>query len=703
MAARSDGVPVAADDPLSATIDSLMRLTPAVAGRLQRLELLSVRDLLFHLPMRYMDQTQVTPMDAMEVGVDALVAGECEGCAIRYFGRRRVLEVGLSDECGFVLLRFFHFFRGYQQRFRAGARLRCYGRVRAGRRCLEMIHPEVKSVPADGTVPVDDRLTPVYPSTEGLRQDMLRRLIDKALQIDSLADCLNQLPPAVLSGTWLPLDEALRLVHQPPPGLNPDELVNGTHPAIRRLAFEELLAHQTVLLMRRRNARQHKAPELNGNPERIHALIRSLPFSLTGAQQRVWDEIAADMTQPVPMLRLLQGDVGSGKTVVAALAAARALDAGCQCCIMVPTELLAQQHLRNLRVWLEPFSMECLLLTGRSKAAERRAGLQRIESGDPVLVIGTHALIQEHVSFPRLGLIVIDEQHRFGVQQRLHLLYKGSVDNEARPHQLIMTATPIPRTLAMTMYTDLDLSVLDELPVPKRIKTAVISAARRDDVLEKVRTAVADKRRIYWVCNLIDESEMLDARPAVEVFEQLRKTLPDMRLALLHGRMKSGEKDKVMSAFAAGDIDVLVATTVIEVGIDVPEANVMIIENAERFGLAQLHQLRGRIGRAGSAGDCVLLYEGPLSSMARQRLDVMRKTLDGFAIAEHDLKLRGPGELLGARQTGLPEMRIANLVRDRRLLPKVRQAAERLLCDYPDAVPDLLKRWHSARAEYADA
>lgn len=683
-------------------LDTPIRELPGVGARVEaRLRHIGVQnlgDLLFHLPFRWDDRTRIVPLGALRPGQEALVQGTIELAQLR-FGRRRSLLCRIADGSGALTLRFFHFNRTQQAALERGRSLRCFGLARRGQQGLEMIHPEYQLLAAADDAAVEQTLTPVYPATEGLSQGLLRRLVQRALAaLDSNPAALRELlPEKLLAGLRLPpLREALQCAHNPPAGADTARLLDGSHPALRRLAFEELLAHQLSLRLLRREVRALRAPPLPPGSTLAGTLQERLPFRLTRAQQRVLEELRADLARDVPMLRLVQGDVGSGKTVVAALAAAQALAAGCQVALMAPTELLAEQHHASFAAWFGELGVEPLLLSGRTRRAGRATVLARLASGEAVLAIGTHALFQQDVAFGRLGLVIVDEQHRFGVHQRLALLQKG-VAGALYPHQLIMTATPIPRTLAMTVFADLDVSVIDELP-PGRppVRTHVLSNARRDEVIARIERACAGGRQAYWVCPLIDESESLQCQAAVATQQALAAALHGRRVGLLHGRLKAAEKQRAMTAFRSGAMDLLVATTVIEVGVDVPNASLMIIENAERLGLSQLHQLRGRVGRGNRESDCVLMYQPPLGETARARLETMRLTTDGFRIAEKDLELRGPGELLGTRQTGLQSLRVANLVRDARLVPQVQRAAEALLRYQPQAVAALLQRWISA-------
>jgi ATP-dependent DNA helicase RecG len=612
---------------------------------------------------------------------------------IVYRGRRSLL-VRIGDGTGQLTLRFFHFSSQQKNGFRAGATVTCFGDVRAGPVGLEMVHPEYRVLRASQSPAVSASLTPVYPSTEGVQQARLRNLVGQALDRLRASPPPELLPAKVRESQRMPaLVEALEYLHRPPPDADLAQLADGRHPCRLRLAFEELLAHYLSLRKLRQLANRERAVPLAGGGAAVRRFVDKLPFELTAAQRRVVSEIGADLGKPHPMMRLVQGDVGSGKTVVAAIACLQAIRRGVQAAVMAPTELLAEQHLQNFSEWLRDESFDIAWLAGSLRSARRRATLDAIADGRARLVIGTHALFQEGVEFDKLALVVIDEQHRFGVHQRMALRDKGA-GRDSLPHQLVMTATPIPRTLAMAAYADLDLSVIDELPPGrKEVVTVAMPESRRGEVVERVRSACETGQQAYWVCPLIAESELQDSRAAEESFDFLRRALPTLAIGLVHGRMSASAKDGAMRAFKAGDIDVLVATTVIEVGVDVPNASLMIIESAERMGLSQLHQLRGRVGRGAAQSHCVLLYKQPLGQLAKNRLAVLRETNDGFVVAERDLELRGPGELLGTRQTGLPQYRIADLVRDAHLMPAVRAAAETLQQEAPANADALILRW----------
>ncbi|HEU5339260.1 MAG TPA: ATP-dependent DNA helicase RecG [Sulfuricaulis sp.] len=680
-------------------VTALKGVGPKLANKLKRLNLHTVQDVLFHLPLRYQDRTRLIRIGSLRPGREAVVEGEIELADVVFRGRRSLI-CRVSDGTGHLHLRFFYFNAIQQQNLARGRRLRLFGQVRFGPVGLEMIHPEYEFTDGAQPAPAEENLTPLYPSTTGVHQLSLRKIARQALEkhLDKIHEWL---PPAVLQELKLPtLTEALALVHQPPPHTPVELLAEGKHPAVRRLAFEELLAHHLSLKRLRAQMQTEKAPVITGSGELINQLLAGLPFRLTPAQARVLDEILHDLRQQHPMQRLVQGDVGSGKTIVAALASLGAIESGLQVAVMAPTELLADQHLKNFSGWLEPLGISVVGLSGKLNGRARQNVLEKIVAGQAAIAVGTQALFQEGVEFTDLGLIVVDEQHRFGVHQRLALREKGR-RGERRPHQLIMTATPIPRTLAQSLYADLDVSVIDELPPGRQpVETVAIPSARRADVVSRIREACTAGRQVYWVCPLIEESETLELETATDTAEALREALPDLRLALIHGRLKPLEKEKIMAAFKRGDVQLLVATTVIEVGVDVPNASLMVIENAERLGLSQLHQLRGRIGRGTAESHCVLLYQPPLSEMARARLAAMRETSDGFEIARRDLEMRGPGEMLGTRQAGMPQFHIADLLRDRALLECIQSVAEQVLKEYPECVEPIVRRWRGSAEEY---
>ena len=686
-----------------APLSTLPGVGARIAGKLVARGLESLQDLWLQLPRGYEDRTALTPIRLLQPGVPAQVEGRVEAVE-RGFRYRPMLRVALGDESRATLvLRFFHFRGPQAAQFQPGARIRAYGTPRPGQRGLEIVHPSYTVLGEQDAATLGDRLDPVYPAVEGVGPATLKRLITLALDRLPGDDVLELLPPGLLAGQGLPgLREALLTVHRPPRDADVDALLAGTHPAQRRLAVEELLAHH-LSMRRQRIARQAHAAAPLARDALAQGLRAHLPFALTAAQERVFAEVRGDLARPVPMLRLVQGDVGSGKTVVAAMAALMAVADGRQAALMAPTELLAEQHLANLRGWLEPLGIEVAWLAGKVTGRARTRALADVADGRAKVVVGTHALMQQGVAFDDLALAIIDEQHRFGVHQRLALRDKGGEGGRV-PHQLVMTATPIPRTLAMAAYADLDVSVIDELPPGRTpVQTVVMAAGRRPELIERIRAACAAGRQAYWVCTIIDESDEVVAQAAQATFEELSATLPGIRVGLVHGRMKAAEKQAAMRAFKGGRIGLLVATTVIEVGVDVPNASLMVIENAERLGLAQLHQLRGRVGRGREASSCVLLYQPPLSRMARERLETMRETGDGFVIAEKDLELRGPGELLGTRQTGLAAFRVADLQRDAGMLPLVHDIGERLLEEQPAVAVRLVERWVGAAARYASA
>ncbi|WDY57991.1 ATP-dependent DNA helicase RecG [Pseudomonas sp. PSKL.D1] len=675
------------------SVTALKGVGEAMAEKLAKVGLENLQDLLFHLPLRYQDRTRVVPIGQLRPGQDAVIEGVVSGADVT-MGKRRSLVVRLGDGSGVLSLRFYHFSNAQKEGLKRGTHLRCYGEARPGASGLEIYHPEYRALNGDEPPPpVEQTLTPIYPSTEGLTQQRLRLLCQQSLGMLGPRSLPDWLPDELARDYQLaPLDDAIRYLHNPPADADLDELAEGQHWAQHRLAFEELLTHQLSQQRLRESQRSLRAPVLP-KANRLQAqYLANLGFKPTGAQQRVANEIAYDLSQHEPMMRLVQGDVGAGKTVVAALAALQALEAGYQVALMAPTEILAEQHYITFKRWLEPLGIEVAWLAGKLKGKARASALEQIASGAP-MVVGTHALFQDEVQFKHLALAIIDEQHRFGVQQRLALRKKG-VAGELCPHQLIMTATPIPRTLAMSAYADLDTSVLDELPPGRTpVNTVLVADSRRFEVVERVRAACAEGRQAYWVCTLIEESEELTCQAAESTYEELGSALGELRVGLIHGRMKPAEKAAVMAEFKAGNLQLLVATTVIEVGVDVPNASLMIIENPERLGLAQLHQLRGRVGRGSAVSHCVLLYHPPLSQIGRERLGIMRETNDGFVIAEKDLELRGPGEMLGTRQTGLLQFKVADLMRDADLLPAVRDAAQALLVRWPEHVSPLLDRW----------
>ncbi|MGR8946798.1 MAG: ATP-dependent DNA helicase RecG [Gammaproteobacteria bacterium] len=694
---------MASELALTDPVEKLAGVGPAVKAHLEKLHIFIVRDLLFHLPHRYLDRTKLTPINRLLLNTDVVIEGRVLSANVQY-GRRRSLLVKLADETGQVQLRFFHFSKSQQTRFAIGRLFRCFGEVRRGPHSFEMAHPECHIIDEENPPPMDDTLTPIYPLTEGIQQTRMRRMTDQALATLRASPLIDELvPEQVRKKLSLPeLCQALQLLHRPPADADLAAILNGTHLAQQRLAFEELLAHQLSLKLARKKAQSDDAISFAREPALEQELLRALGFSLTNAQNRVIEEIQTDLSKSVPMLRLLQGDVGSGKTAVAAFVALSALGAQAQVCLMAPTELLADQHHRNFTLWFEKLNIPITSLTGKLPKKAKREAVEEISTGGARIIIGTHALFQHGVEYPNLGLIIVDEQHRFGVDQRLALRDKGKIDN-VTPHQLIMTATPIPRTLAMTAYADLDVSIIDELP-PSRtpVNTVVLANTRREEVIERIGAACRSGRQAYWVCPLIDESEALEAQAATETVEELRNHLPEIRIGLIHGRLADTEKEAVMADFSAGKLELLVATTVIEVGVDVPNASLMIIDNAERLGLSQIHQLRGRVGRGAHQSDCLLLYKSPLGRIARARLECVRDTTDGFVIAERDLELRGPGEVLGTRQAGIADFRIADIARDRPLLPFVNAAAESLIENNSTIANQIIQRWLTDRVEYGN-
>tara|TARA_R110001583_G_scaffold12410_6_gene55162 strand:+ start:4494 stop:6581 length:2088 start_codon:yes stop_codon:yes gene_type:complete len=684
-------------------LSTLKGVGPSMATKLEKIGLLSVQDLLFHLPLRYEDRTRVTTIRDCLPGTHTNIIGEITNSQITH-GKRRMLVVDLNDGTGNVQLCFFSFSASQKSSLNIGRTIRCYGEIKRGPRGFQIVHPEYKSLDDDRALtPVEETLTPVYPTTDGLKQISLRNLTDQAL-IRLQRGQVEELLPTSLFDEQYSLAQALAIIHRPPPEASTSQLENGKHPAQIRLIKEELLAHNLSMLKLRQNSDVHQAISLNTNQVVENTFLKTLPFSPTNAQTRVVAEIKKDLIKTQPMMRLVQGDVGSGKTLVAALAALSAITQGYQVALMAPTEILAEQHAINFANWFNPLNITVGWLAGKTKAKARRLALEHIASGEMQMVIGTHALFQADVVFSKLVLVIIDEQHKFGVHQRLSLREKGVFDNNY-PHQLIMTATPIPRTLAMTAYADLDTSVIDELPPGRTpINTVALPDARRDNVIERIREGcVNDNRQVYWVCTLIEESEVLQCQAAEDTAIHLQEQLPELKIALVHGRMKSSEKQAVMDDFKTGNTHLLIATTVIEVGVDVPNASLMVIENPERLGLAQLHQLRGRVGRGSIASHCVLLYKAPLSKTATKRLAVLRESNDGFVIAEKDLEIRGPGELLGTRQTGLAELKIADLIRDGYLISDIRQKAYLLSRQYPDCAQALIQRWLGNKERYSNA
>ncbi|MCL2891997.1 ATP-dependent DNA helicase RecG [Brenneria tiliae] len=683
-------------------LSTLVGVGASQAAKLARLGLETVQDLLLHLPLRYEDRTRLYAIGDLLPGMYATVEGE----VLRHdvtFGRRRMLTCQISDGSGLLTMRFFNFNAAMKNSLAPGQRVTAYGEIKRGKIGAEIIHPEYRIQGDTPQIEPQETLTPVYPATEGVRQATLRKLTDQALALLD-ANPIDELLPEELGRSLISLPEALHILHRPPPDVQLGELEQGKHPAQQRLIMEELLAHNLSMLAVRAGAQSYRALPLAANDALKRRLLSALPFAPTRAQQRVVGEIEADMVKNFPMMRLVQGDVGSGKTLVAALAALRAIANGKQVALMAPTELLAEQHAHNFRQWFEPLGIEVGWLAGKQKGKAREAQQDAIAGGRVAMVVGTHAIFQQQVKFNGLALVIIDEQHRFGVHQRLALWEKGE-EQGFHPHQLIMTATPIPRTLAMTAYADLDTSVIDEMPPGRTpVTTVAIPDSRRNDVIHRVDNACRrEGRQAYWVCTLIEESDLLEAQAAEATCQELQAALPDISVGLVHGRMKAQEKQAVMQAFKQGDLQLLVATTVIEVGVDVPNASLMIIENPERLGLAQLHQLRGRVGRGAVASHCVLLYKTPLSKTAQKRLQVLRDSNDGFVIAQRDLEIRGPGELLGTRQTGNAEFKVADLLRDQALIPQVQRVARHLHQRYPDHAKALIERWLPERTRYTNA
>ncbi|MFP1962864.1 ATP-dependent DNA helicase RecG [Lonsdalea quercina] len=683
-------------------LNTLVGVGPSQANKLARIGLETVEDLLFHLPLRYEDRTQLYPINDLLPGIYATVEGEILRCDVT-FGRRRMLTCQISDGSGMLTLRFFNFNAAMKNSLSPGQRVIAYGEIRRGKLGAEIIHPEYRVQGEESDVALQETLTPVYPTTDGIRQATLRKLTDQALKLLDRHP-IDELLPQDLNHTMISLTEALHTLHRPPPDMQLSELEQGKHPAQQRLIMEELLAHNLSMLAARAGAQRHLALALPPSDALKQQLLAALPFSPTRAQERVVAEIEQDLNHPYPMMRLVQGDVGSGKTLVAALAALRAIAHGKQVALMAPTELLAEQHAHNFRQWFAPLGINVGWLAGKQKGKARQAQQEAIANGDVGMVVGTHAIFQQQVQFNGLALVIIDEQHRFGVHQRLALWEKGEQQG-FHPHQLIMTATPIPRTLAMTAYADLETSVIDELPPGRTpVTTVAIPDTRRSDIIQRVDNACQQEgRQAYWVCTLIEESDLLEAQAAEATCQELREALPALTIGLVHGRMKAQEKQQVMEAFKAGQIQLLVATTVIEVGVDVPNASLMIIENPERLGLAQLHQLRGRVGRGSVASHCVLLYKSPLSKTAQKRLQVLRDSNDGFVIAQRDLEIRGPGELLGTRQTGSAEFKVADLLRDQALIPQVQRLARHIHERYPEHAQALIERWLPESARYTNA
>lgn len=677
------------------SVHHLQGVGAAAASLLEKLHLFNTDDLLFHLPRDYEDRSTVIAMNQLVVGRTYLLEGWVKSVDFPP-GKRKSVAALVQDDFGKVTLRFYYLYKGLTDKLTPGNRLRIFGEVRVGARGLELYHPEIQVIREHTPLP-KTQLTAIYPSTEGLTQAKLRDYIKQALA--QFSDQLPELLPEKFTNGYA-LKEALHYIHEPPLNANMQQLAQGSHPAQKRLIFEELVAHQISLLTRRAYIRQIAAPPFAYSQVLAKALLAQLPFHMTQAQKRVSHEIAKDLQRPEPMLRLVQGDVGAGKTLVAAVAACHALEAEWQVALMAPTEILAEQHYLNFKRWFEPLNIQVAWLSGKQKGKARAHAEQLIQTGQAQLVVGTHALFQDNVEFAKLGLVIIDEQHRFGVDQRLALRNKG-VDH-LTPHQLVMTATPIPRTLAMSAYGDLDTSVIDELPPGRTpIQTVTIPLDRREEVLNRIANNCKDGKQAYWVCTLVEQSETLDAQAAQATYEEILSRFPELKVGLVHGKMKADEKQAVMAAFKANELQLLIATTVIEVGVDVPNASIMVIENAERLGLSQLHQLRGRVGRGAQASFCVLLYKHPLSQNGQERLSILRESNDGFVIAEKDLELRGPGELLGTKQTGDMNFRVAKLERDDHLLTQAHYVAGQMLSDYPEQADALLRRWLPEAPRYA--
>ena len=677
------------------SVQQLQGVGAAAAALLEKLHIFSTDDLLFHLPRDYEDRSTIIPMNQLVVGRSYLLEGEVRSVDFPP-GKKKSLAALLQDDFGKVTLRFYHIYKGLTDRIKIGQRLRIFGEVRVGARGLELYHPEIQVIQQHNALP-KTQLTAIYPSTEGLTQPKLREYVRQALQYHS--DDLAELLPKKYSNGY-ELKEALHYIHEPPTDANMLQLNQGSHPAQQRLIFEELVAHQVSLLTRRAYIRQIAAPRFNSSKVLAKHLLDGLPFQMTNAQKRVSKEILHDLKQDQPMLRLVQGDVGAGKTLVAAVAACHALEADWQVALMAPTEILAEQHYLNFKRWFDPLGIEVAWLSGKQKGKARAQAEQQIKQGHAQLIVGTHALFQDNVEFSKLGLVIIDEQHRFGVDQRLALRNKGT--DQFTPHQLVMTATPIPRTLAMSAYGDLDTSIIDELPPGRTpIQTVTIPLDRREQVLQRIASNCREGKQAYWVCTLVEQSETLDAQAAEATYQEIKERFPDINIGLVHGKMKADEKQSVMQAFKDNQLQLLIATTVIEVGVDVPNASIMVIENAERLGLSQLHQLRGRVGRGATASFCALLYKTPLSQNGQERLSILRESNDGFVIAEKDLEIRGPGELLGTKQTGDMGFRVARLERDDHLLSQAHYVAAQILKDYPQHADGLLKRWLPEAPRYA--
>lgn len=689
------------------SVQTLKGVGPSVAAKLEKLGIRTLQDILFHLPLRYEDRTRIAPIGSLKPGQHSVIEGTVEHSEVRFGGRRkgrsnRTLYCYLSDGTGSVMLRFFYFNKAQQSALVSGVRLRCFGEVRLGKAGYEMTHPEYKRLSENEADELEATLTPVYPKSEGVHQTMLRKLALQVLALVDESNVTDWLPQTIREKNQLPsIIDAIKTLHQPAPGIELSLLENGKHPLQHRLIFEEMLAYQLSMLKARSLVQSETANSIVVDKKASRAFDDSLGFELTASQQKVIAEILTDMSKTVPMMRLVQGDVGSGKTVVAASAMLASISNGYQVALMAPTEILVEQHYESFSKWFATGGVRCALLTSKHKGKPRQKILLDLKNGDIDIIIGTHALFQDDVEFKQLVLLVIDEQHRFGVHQRLRLRDKGNKGGK-QPHQLIMTATPIPRSLTMTVYADLDCSTITELPKGRKpISTVVVSDARREEVIQRISKACQSGEQAYWVCTLIDESEVLQCQAAEVTAEQLKTDIDYLNIGLVHGRMSQPEKEKVVALFKSGELDLLVATTVIEVGVDVPNASLMVIENPERLGLAQLHQLRGRVGRGDKKSTCVLMYKGPLSAAAKQRLSILRETGSGFKIAQKDLQMRGPGEVLGTRQAGLMQMRIADIVRDEVLLPSIRNVAEEIVRNHPGCVNPLIDRWLSGADRFS--
>lgn len=687
---------------LTTDLTDLPGIGAKVKTNLAKLGIWEIKDLLFHLPRAYQDRTRLVPINELKPGQFCLAEGEILK-AVQTYGRRRSLIVEIDDGTGVLSIRFFHYNRSQHQQMQTGRTMRVFGEVKSFNWQQGMIHPEYKIHSGDDELELDDRLTPVYPITDGVSQNRMRSWVERAFDLINPDDIAELIPQSLRNQYDLPeLMDALHFMHMPPKNVSVEKIQSGQHPMMRRLIFEELLAHSVSLQKVKLKMQSHKAPVLKSDDQLENNFLKQLPFKPTGAQDRVCAEIMEDLSKDFPMLRLLQGDVGSGKTLVAARAAIAAISSGFQVAMMAPTEILAEQHYLNFNNWFEPLGVKVVFLVSKLGAKARREALAAMGHGTAQIVVGTQALFQEQAAFGQLGLVIVDEQHRFGVDQRRALLEKGA-SSSIKPHQLIMTATPIPRTLAMTAYADLNVSVIDELPPGRTpVQTVVVGQNRRSEIVDRIRHYCGDGHQAYWVCTLIEESEAMDSEAATITAGRLTNDLSDLQIGLVHGRLKADEKAAVMNEFKAGNIDVLVATTVIEVGVDVPNASMMVIENAERLGLSQLHQLRGRVGRGSVASYCVLLYSPPLSQTATERLNVMRETTDGFMVAQKDLELRGPGEFLGTRQTGEMSFRFAEVARDRELIPKVHKAASQMLVSHPDLAQQLVDRWLRVAEGYSE-